>query len=87
MRRPGLRRTSPLLARVKPSSRRSSVVLPAPLGPMTVTISPGCSARVMFCSSCRPATSSPRLSAVISGSGWLRVKSPGVAGMDTCGRA
>src|SRR5262245_15450405 len=40
MRSPPLRRTSPRLGATIPSSTRTSVVLPAPLGPISVTISP-----------------------------------------------
>src|SRR5665213_806118 len=45
MRRPGLTKTVPESAFSRPRTMRSSVVLPAPFGPITVTISPRCSDR------------------------------------------
>src|SRR5512134_2081283 len=41
MRTPACRSTFPEVGLIKPRSTRMSVVLPAPFGPMTVTISPG----------------------------------------------
>ena len=42
----GRRVTRPASGRCSPSTTRSSVVLPAPLGPMMVTISPGATAEL-----------------------------------------
>jgi len=44
-RRPGSRDTDPASGASRPRATRSSVVLPAPLGPMSVTISPSPTAR------------------------------------------
>ena len=47
MRRSGARSIRPALGRSSPISARTSVDLPAPLGPMMVTISPGSTVRLL----------------------------------------
>src|SRR6056297_393125 len=47
-------RTSPELGVYTPVIRLNNVVLPAPLGPMTETISPGSTSKLRFVMACRP---------------------------------
>src|SRR5712692_5615275 len=88
MRRPGRRRTRPASARCRPSATRSSVVLPAPLGPMIVTISPARSASETSLSATRAPKATWRPASSTSGDGAALIASSGLtAGSGGTGRA